>query len=440
MKQSLFAIAMEEAEQEEQAVAAVVTEAELPPLDATELVDGLNDIAQSSTEITVQSEDIADASTDATTLSSLADTLEAASEEGVDPTAAAILAIGTESIYKRLGVKRDTKFGMESFGTTMSRKEATRLALEDLGEGLRKIWLAIKAAFVRVGTMISRFIKSLFATTKHLTAATVKMQKEVSLLQGEPKSQIVKPKASINALMNWQNLLKHHELVMDLQHSADVVMGNKTSNEAYGSWLTKHLDLVSLATNIEAFNALPVFDFTQGYKMIKTNQDGVVFKSEQLPGNRAICVVQPIVSEKTGKAVIESLKDTRIYVAVGHAMNAGNDVKFNNAPTLTIQQMEDVLKVVLKITSAVDQGQHAVEKLEDAHAKCVLELDKILAMKDTDVDVVRRSHLLQTMVTQINRLVNESLSVALKTTLRSAVAAYDYVSVCSKQYEQKFSK
>lgn len=435
MKQSIFETAFEELDKQNQTVLDICKE--------SNIADDMETCARNmpaSDEIfqVIKDEDesVNDGLLAINAMNDLADILDESSSDGVDPVTADVIALATENIYRRLGVKAP-KLAVENFGQTKTRREATRLALEDIGEVIKNIWIAIKAAFKRVYIFIKRFIENLFDSNRALAKDAVAMQKKVSLLDenADPKELSIVPKTSINALMNENNLIPYVKITQFLENSIKVTMNSNAQNNSYASWLSSNLNLVSLAKNQSAFDALPVFDFSNGYKLDNVTKR---FVSPLLPGNKTICIQQPITKSTDGESVIGNLTKTYIYTTDGN-LNAANKVTFNKVIVLPISSMKEMLEIILKITHSLDQGQAAGKHLEDAHAKCSSELEKILAMKDTDRDVNHRTRLLQTMITQVNRLVNESITVVRRTTLKSAIAAFDYVDVSSRQYKQKFA-
>ena len=73
----------------------------------------------------------------------------------MDEAAAEMASIAIESIRNRLGIRAQTRLvpATESFGNTNTRVVSTKLVVEEIGETLKRIWAAIKAALCISGAM-----------------------------------------------------------------------------------------------------------------------------------------------------------------------------------------------------------------------------------------------------------------------------------------------
>ncbi len=96
--------------------------------------------------------------------------------EGLTEEAAEVASIAIESIRNRLGFRAQSRLvpATESFGNTNTRVMSTRLVIEGIGDTIKKIWAAIKAAALRVWEMIKSFFAKLFNSAtmlaKHIQA------------------------------------------------------------------------------------------------------------------------------------------------------------------------------------------------------------------------------------------------------------------------------
>ena len=105
----------------------------------------------------------------------LEDIAEVASEavesgEGLDETAAEVASIAIESIRNRLGIRGESRLvpATESFGNVNTRVMSTRLIVEGIGDTLKRIWAAIKAAAARIWEKIKSFFVGLFNSASGL--------------------------------------------------------------------------------------------------------------------------------------------------------------------------------------------------------------------------------------------------------------------------------
>lgn len=137
--------------------------------DSAELTEDSNELE----DVVVAAEE---AEADAAALGDIAGVMEESVQEGegLDETAAQITEVAVESICARLGVRRYSRTipSMESFGSRSSRVSATRIAMEGIGDIIKKIWDAIVSAAKRVWEFIrgiaGKITKSRDSLLKHL--------------------------------------------------------------------------------------------------------------------------------------------------------------------------------------------------------------------------------------------------------------------------------
>jgi len=139
----------------------------------------------------------------------LEDIAEVASEtveegEGLDESAAEMASIAIESIRNRLGIRAQTRLvpATESFGNTNTRVVSTKLVVEEIGETLKRIWAAIKAAALRLRDKLVQFLAKLFNANamlvKHIEGLKERVRK---LPAGQvPKEDVIKSGSVTSAI------------------------------------------------------------------------------------------------------------------------------------------------------------------------------------------------------------------------------------------------
>lgn len=133
-----------------------------------------------------------EATDDADTMEAVGDKLQETVDEGgegASPEAVEIAEIAVESLCRRLGVKTKGRVlpAMESFQSPTTRVAATRIAIEKIGETVRRVWEAIKAAFTTVVTKIKEFFAKLFDANASLEKAAKQVKETLKDLPNEPK-------------------------------------------------------------------------------------------------------------------------------------------------------------------------------------------------------------------------------------------------------------
>ena len=129
-------------------------EAELPDSDSdflpNDVEEGAQEVAQDSASLEDLFISIEEAIDGADELENIGQVIEN-SDGGIGEIAANIAAVATESICNRLGIL-DTRLipAAESFGGNSSRVTASRISLESIGDTVKRIWEAIKKAFINL--------------------------------------------------------------------------------------------------------------------------------------------------------------------------------------------------------------------------------------------------------------------------------------------------
>lgn len=157
---------------------------ELVPETTAEVEEAAGEVAEQTGEIAELEQTAEVAEADAGTLGDIQEVLQESVEsgEGVDEKAAEIAEIAVEAIRARLGMPaKRTLPALESFGSKNSRLTATKVALESVGDTIKKIWEGIK----RVAAMIWEKVKAFFIglvknrnmLVKHLEAQKAQLAK-----------------------------------------------------------------------------------------------------------------------------------------------------------------------------------------------------------------------------------------------------------------------
>ena len=157
----------------------------IPAADSAET--SLLETAEAGAEVTGTLDDIESAQADGDSLGAIAETMEATEETGgLDPVAAEVAEVAVESICNRLGVTR-RKYALESFSSKDKRVAATRYAVEEIKDVLKRIWDAIVAAFGKVKEFLKNFFKALFDSNEKLAQRADALVNKATNAKGAPK-------------------------------------------------------------------------------------------------------------------------------------------------------------------------------------------------------------------------------------------------------------
>ena len=167
------------------ATAAATTDEQVERVQELEEQVAQAEVAESQAEVTEMA-DIADEAV--TAIEELADVAEVMSDsvegggDGLTEDAAEIAEVAVEAICARLGYKPTKKLmpSMEAFGSTSSRVEATKYALEGVAETVRKIWEAIKGFFNRIWEAIKGLWKRMMDASTKVAARVKKLEEKAA--------------------------------------------------------------------------------------------------------------------------------------------------------------------------------------------------------------------------------------------------------------------
>lgn len=174
-------------------VAAMEDDGEVVEVASSELPAELHEEAS---EVDGEAQDVVDdvtdveaAVSDAETLDNIADVAEASAEEGegMDPVSAEIAEVAVEAIYARLGLTKKATPSMEAFGSTGSRKAATRIAVEDWRDTVKRVWEGVKKFFATIWEKIKELYEKFVGLFRNLEKAAEAMKAKAMSLEGAAK-------------------------------------------------------------------------------------------------------------------------------------------------------------------------------------------------------------------------------------------------------------
>lgn len=118
------------------------------------------------------------------------DVTEVVEKEGADisPAAVRMTEVVMESLYNRLGLKLDhDKVSLESFGGKMTKRDASRIAIEDFKATIARVWEALKRAVGQVWLRIKNFVIRLFGMFGQMEKQVKNMREKLVALDKNAK-------------------------------------------------------------------------------------------------------------------------------------------------------------------------------------------------------------------------------------------------------------
>lgn len=146
---------------------------------------------ESVSEIEELQTQVAEGEAAAETLEDMGEVIEAkvADGEGLSPDAAAVTEVAIESIRNRLGMPKSYARipALESFKSKHSRVEASKIALESIGDTIKKIWAKIVEVAKMIWEKIKSFFGNLFGSYKSLEKRLDSLKSKASSLAADAK-------------------------------------------------------------------------------------------------------------------------------------------------------------------------------------------------------------------------------------------------------------
>lgn len=363
-------------------------------------------------------------------LESVAESLEAALEQGgLDATAAQFAHHAVGAYTERLGIESaDVLPGLESFGGDSGRQSATTVSLESVGETLKKIYNAIKAAVEKAIKAVTDFFAKIFGGVGKIETRITALKKEV----GDLSSKTVKDKAKVK--VGSPNSL-HYKGKVD----ASALSGGMANLvEVNGELFSEYLDNAEglYKEQADAIVKLKDKDDEEAAEKAKAGimaaQGGAIketakVQGKAVPGGKAF--ITNMSKDQDGEKATLSLGD-----AQGNKAFSGS----NEIDVLTESQMKGLLDQADEAVSFIKGSKDKIEKVKKARESVMDDAKKVVDASDrgkvgkvwtkTKAQWVLRSTQMD-MLKPVTQLASHNFSV-----LRSLLAV---VESSTKQYEEK---
>jgi phiKZ-like phage internal head proteins len=303
---------------------------------------------------------------------------------GLDQSGAGVLDISLKHMYRRLGVKTVRVMpALESFGSIARRSDATKIAMEEVGEQVRKAWDTIMAAIRKAIEWVKGFIKKLFDNVEAMTSRAKSLKEAAGKIEGEPREREIKNSGLASALHIGGRVPN------DASASARVLEVTEKLFGAYGKLVDgikqaalnpdKLLDEsagAEFAKNFtpENFGMQPVHDpSSQG---IPAAEGAVVGRSAELPGGKAIVMV-----------VTPSLDGSNAGLLPFNRQ--ASEFKGEAVPVLGRDGAGGICDNVIKLGDVIRQKQSLAKESESAKAELVRVCEKAARSEDGKAGAVK---------------------------------------------------
>jgi len=422
-----------------------------PSIDENEAAEVAATVADESSEVQAEGDEIgvtvAQVEDAVQAGEELEDIAEVASEtveegEGLDESAAEMASIAIESIRNRLGIRAQTRLvpATESFGNTNTRVVSTKLVVEEIGETLKRIWAAIKAAALRLRDKLVQFLAKLFNANAMLVKHIEGLKERVRKLPAGlvPKEDVIKSGSVTSAITvdgkadaktfgeivaASRKLLGVSNSVMTETQKVAVNAQSVASGLAQGPVYEKLVkSLEGTVARVQSqMNALPSGKFSAEEVKGFEKKDAKVEVFGPFAGRSAIVLE---VSEKDG---LESFS-VSVKGGVGKAAEGAAALK-QSEMTDVLNQALDLAKEIEKAKKTQDTVKASAEAMAKAAEGVISNVDRALGKEsEENAEVKKGLAALKAMVSASMRA-TEGLTARVPTLAFSAAkAGADYVS------------
>lgn len=422
---------------------------EVVPASELEVERGDSEITENSNDIEEMVTATEEAVADAESLGEIQDVMQESVDEGegLPEEAAEIAEVAVESICRRLGIS-NTKIipAMESFGSKHSRLSATKIAIESIGDTLKKIWEAIKAAFIRVWDKIKTFFIGFTKNTQALSNHLDDLKKRVIDLEDSKTadkdldSSSLANAFSINKKANHatattiiENSKKLLEANADLTKTVDGTLSglkNLMSTEIDRNKFTAYMNSAQAAHDANIRKILSSIIISGIGKAQKEDKKNATSYAGPFEG----CRVLRIQNQTKGTAPDE-------YKVFSIGIETSDKFEAEKIDVLKKDQMLDLIHKAASLIDALnsfEKQRDMLSKAADASKKVADEALKVVAkLSENDTVKSRIFREIGTEVSSYNSIVS-SMSVSIPKVVFDAIkSSANYVSASIAAHKKK---
>lgn len=376
-----------------------ITDAAAPADNANSAETDLVEVADSAAVGEKEEADLAEAIDTQEALEQYKAALESfIGEGGVDQKGARLLQIGLEHMSNRVGfsIADRPNIAMESFGGASSKGRATQIALEGIGEQLKKVWASIVAAIKRIIDWVKDHFNKMFG-------AAEKLQKRAKAIAEKAKA--VTGSADTGAKIENERLVKALHMSGKIANTPSGSLENvlTVANSVFG-----HVADFSAKSGEAALKALEATDgkvadifsgpFTpdNGIKALSQSDAQAagfepapagleLYRSFELPGGKAVLGRYPSKATQGEDAVKALIGSSAALTAYS---NKAAEPSGAALPTLASAEIGKVAEQVATLCGEIIAYKAKIGKADGIKKKILSAAEKLskASMKEDDKD------------------------------------------------------
>lgn len=356
---------------------------------------------------------------------------ESAKVGGIDRHSAQAVGIAVDTLYKRVGITKKSFPAMESFGGTSTRARATKIAMEELNEQLKKIWEAIIAAYKHAVEWVVGFYNKVTDAAGKMGERAEALKKHVGEMKaGEAGEKEIANDRVAKALGSSKSLDESIKAMLEVAQES-----------ASGAILQSNLEvgkeaLASLSSAGEAVSKFKMVGISlPGTKSTEGVPEGFeAVSSPEMPGHMHLVVVVP-TKDLEGDAAVEGLAHFK-YELKG----AGAEGEAKALPTLDVPKMTALCEDTAKLSEILVKGKEGMEKINEIKKELLAKaesLGKAAAALAADSPDAKGFHGAQKIAQGYARLADQPRVMMMGYLISTGKAMLDYVELSVKAHAPK---
>ena len=422
---------------------------EVVPASELEVERGDSEITENSNDIEEMVTATEEAVADAESLGEIQDVMQESVDEGegLPEEAAEIAEVAVESICRRLGIS-NTKIipAMESFGSKHSRLSATKIAIESIGDTLKKIWEAIKAAFIRVWDKIKAFFIGFTKNTQALSNHLDDLKKRVIQLEDSKTADKDLDNSSLAKAFSISKKANHATATTIIENSKKLLEANANLTKTVDAALSGLKNLMSTEIDRNKFTAYMNSAQTECDSNIRRILGSIITsgigKAQKEDTKNATSYAGPF----EGCRVLRIQNQTKgtppdVYKVFSIGIETSDKFEADKIDVLKKDQMLDLIHKAASLIDALnsfEKQRDMLSKASDASKKVADEALKVVAkLSENDTVKSRIFREIGTEVSSYNSIVS-AMSVSIPKVVFDAIkSSANYVSASLAAHKKK---
>jgi len=373
--------------------------------------------------------------------------LEAANAEGgLSRSGAAVMNIGLEHIYSRLGYEKGETavVSLENFGQNSSRAGATQIAMEGVKEKIKEIWAAIISHIKKAIEWIKGHFAKIFGAAEKLEKRAKALSEASKGISGQPKEKSFENERLVKALHIDGNIPGSVSAQLaQITKTADAVFTGLADFNAKGA--DKLLEEMGKTDGkVDQIAAIPLGSIAgmgevtnpEGAGFSKPTDGLTLYRGLKLMGNRTV-IVEAAKSAVTGEAAVNAA--SKSSVAVGAYDPKAKDPTKTTVTVVDPGEVGKIADEVAVMAREVIKYKAKLPKAGDLKAKIVAAAERAgkEALTEEDKGKAAYHSAMQKIATNTVNNLDRAPAAMASYVLNTGKAALDLAEQSLKQYTTK---